>query len=47
MPLVAYSLGAYLAGLLAGFQGSLILIFAAIVGAILHSFRRHKVPPPE
>jgi len=33
MPLVAYSLGAYLAGLLAGFQGSLILIVAAAVGA--------------
>ena len=24
-----------------------LLIFAAIVGAILHSFRRHKVAPPE
>jgi len=33
MPLVAYSLGAYLAGLLAGFQGSLIVVCAAVVGA--------------
>jgi competence protein ComEC len=33
MPLVAYSLGAYLAGLLAGFQGSVLLIGAAVVSA--------------
>ena len=33
MPLVAYSLGAYLAGLLAGFQGSLFVAGAAAVGA--------------
>jgi competence protein ComEC len=33
MPLVAYSLGAYLVGLLAGFQGSLIVVCAAVVGA--------------
>ena len=33
MPLVAYSLGAYLAGLLAGFQGSPIVACAAVFGA--------------
>ena len=33
MPLVAYSLGAYLAGLLAGFEGSAFAICAAAVGA--------------
>ncbi len=33
MPLVAYSLGAYLAGLLAGFQGSAAVILAAGIAA--------------
>ncbi|HEV8218282.1 MAG TPA: DNA internalization-related competence protein ComEC/Rec2, partial [Gemmatimonadaceae bacterium] len=33
MPLVAYSLGVYLAGLLAGFQGSVLVICAAGIGA--------------
>jgi len=42
MPLVAYSLGAYLVGLLAGFQGSLILIGAAVAGAAAVGALRDK-----
>ena len=42
MPLVAYSLGAYLVGLLAGFQGSLILTGAAVAGAAAVGALRDK-----